>query len=136
MTSGVLSQVLLSLAFVVAIARVGGYLSERAGQPPVVGEIVAGVLLRPVTARLGGAPVGRLLLPAGVTPYLTVVAQLGLAVFMLIVGIEVDIGTLSRRRSRWPPWRWARPRCRSCSVGCWRWRSGAGTRYPQAAVRS
>ncbi|GIF21817.1 Kef-type K+ transport system membrane component KefB [Actinoplanes tereljensis] len=97
MTSEVLSHVLLSLAFVVALARLGGFLFERAGQPPVVGEIVAGILAGPSLLGLIAPQVSHLLLPADAKPYLNMLAQLGLVIFMLVVGLEVETATLGRR---------------------------------------
>ncbi|WP_436531410.1 cation:proton antiporter domain-containing protein [Actinoplanes sp. HUAS TT8] len=87
MTSTLLSQVLLSLAIVVVLARLGGFLFERLGQPPVVGEIVAGI---------AAAQFSHVLLPDAVRPYLNLIAQLGLVIFMLIVGLEVETVTRAR----------------------------------------
>ncbi|BCY10174.1 cation:proton antiporter [Actinoplanes sp. L3-i22] len=87
MTSAVLSHVLLSLAIVVLLARLGGFLFERLGQPPVVGEIVAGI----AAAQFGGV-----LLPSDARPYLNLIAQLGLVIFMLIVGLEVEVVARAR----------------------------------------
>ncbi|MFI1993085.1 cation:proton antiporter [Actinoplanes sp. NPDC020271] len=81
MTSTLLSQVLLSLAVIVVLARLGAFVAERLGQPPVVGEIVAGI----AAAQFSGV-----LLPEAARPYLNVIAQLGLVIFMLIVGLEVE----------------------------------------------
>ncbi len=81
MTSTLLSQVLLSLAIIVVLARLGGFVAERLGQPPVVGEIVAGI---------AAAQFSDVLLPVDARPYLNVIAQLGLVIFMLIVGLEVE----------------------------------------------
>jgi Kef-type K+ transport system membrane component KefB len=86
-TSGVLSHVLLSLAVVVLLARLGGFLLERLGQPSVVGEIVAGI----AAAQFSG-----LLLPDDARPYLNLIAQLGLVIFMLIVGLEVEVVARAR----------------------------------------
>ncbi|MET0425408.1 MAG: cation:proton antiporter [Actinoplanes sp.] len=97
MTSHVLSQVLLSLAFVVAVARLGGYLFERLGQPAVVGEIVAGIVAGPSLLGLIAPQVKAFLLPADAVPYLNLLAQLGLVIFMLVVGLEVETVTLGRR---------------------------------------
>jgi Kef-type K+ transport system membrane component KefB len=96
-SSAVLSQVLLSLAFVVALARLGGYLFQRLGQPPVVGEIVAGILAGPSLLGAVAPQAAAVLLPPAVLPYLTLLAQLGLVIFMLVVGLEVETATLGRR---------------------------------------
>ena len=81
--------VFVDIAVIMLAARVMGALFQRIRQPAVVGEIVAGMLLGP--SLLGAFP-GDLhdrLFPAGeVRQYLGVLAQLGLVIFMFIVGME------------------------------------------------
>ena len=83
--------VLVDIAVVIVAARLMGGLFRRLRQPAVVGEIVAGILLGP--SLLGQLP-GHLderLFPLDVRPYLQIVAQLGLVIFMFIVGLELDL---------------------------------------------
>jgi hypothetical protein len=72
-----LAHVLLALAAVVATGRGLGKLFAYLGQPPVVGEVTAGILLGP--SFLGWIVPGAssFLLPPSVAPYLGVLAQLG-----------------------------------------------------------
>ncbi|MGE0029352.1 cation:proton antiporter [Pseudonocardia sp.] len=95
----IIPYVLLDVAIVVAAARIMGQLFRRIGQPAVIGEIVAGIALGPTL--LGALPgnLDTLLFPPDVRPYLSVIAQLGLALFMFIVGLEVDL-SLIRGRGR------------------------------------
>ncbi|GAA3432645.1 cation:proton antiporter [Kutzneria kofuensis] len=86
---------LIALAVVLAAAQLAGASAGRLGQPPVVGEIVAGILLGPTL--LSGA-VPRALFPADVRPGLTALADVGVAVFMFVVGLELDHRTLRGRR--------------------------------------
>src|SRR5205823_9020755 len=83
--------VFIDIAVIVVVARLFGALFKKIRQPPVVGEIIAGVLLGPTL--LGAFP-GDLpgdLFPTDVRSYLKVVAQLGLIIFMFIVGLELDV---------------------------------------------
>ena len=89
--------VLLDMAVVIAAARLMGKLFARFRQPAVVGEILAGVMLGPTLLGLLPGDLDLVLFPPDVRPYLTVIAQLGLVLFMFIVGLEVDL-TLSRGR--------------------------------------
>ncbi len=78
---------LLSLAIIVAAARVLGYAANRIGQPAVVGEITAGILLGPTVL----APeVSHWLFSSTTRQSLTGLADLGLALFMFITGYELD----------------------------------------------
>lgn len=83
--------VFVDIAIIMVAARLFGRLAIRVGQPPVVGEIVAGLALGPsLLGLLPGDPVG-FLFPPDVLPYLNVLAQLGLILFMFIVGLELDV---------------------------------------------
>jgi Kef-type K+ transport system membrane component KefB len=94
----VIAFVLLDIAIVVVAARLVGRLFKRFGQPAVIGEIVAGIALGPTL--LGALPgqLDQVLFPADVRPYLSVIAQLGLALFMFIVGLEVDLSLIRGRQ--------------------------------------
>jgi Kef-type K+ transport system membrane component KefB len=97
-TAATTAAVLLALAVVVAVAQLAGAAARALRQPPVVGEIVAGIALGPSLLGLVAPGAVDALFPADVRPYLQLVAQLGLVVFMLLVGLEVDLDVLRRRR--------------------------------------
>lgn len=97
-TDVLIAQVFLALAFVIGFARLGGALFERLGQPAVVGEIVAGIAVGPSLLGLLLPELSTLLVPTATRPYLQMIAQLGLVVFMLIVGLEVEIVMMGRRK--------------------------------------
>ena len=83
--------VFIDIAVIVVVARAMGALFRRLHQPAVVGEIVAGILLGPsVLGAFPGDLPGRLFPPEQVRPALNVVAQLGLIIFMFVVGLELD----------------------------------------------
>ena len=87
----IVAVVLLDIAVIVLAARGMGILARRVGQPAVVGEIVAGLVLGPsLLGQFPGNPsLG--LFPLVVRPYLNVVAQIGLVIFMFIIGLELDL---------------------------------------------
>ncbi|MFL5578923.1 MAG: cation:proton antiporter [Gemmatimonadaceae bacterium] len=79
---------LVDLAIIVVAARSLGALARRFGQPAVIGEIVAGILLGPtVLGRLAPGLPERLFPPD--VP-LRALADLGLVFFMFLVGLELD----------------------------------------------
>ncbi|WP_329202973.1 MULTISPECIES: cation:proton antiporter domain-containing protein [unclassified Streptomyces] len=92
-----LTGVLIAVPVVLLLCGAGAVVMRRCGQPAVVGEIAVGILLGP--SLLGWVwPQGQgWLLPAGVLPYLGVLGNLGLVVFMFLVGFELDLGLLRGR---------------------------------------
>lgn len=91
--------VFLDVAIVVAMARLFGRLFQKMGQPAVIGEIVAGIALGPTLLGLLPGHLDMVLFPTEVRDYLKVIAQIGLILFMFIVGLEVDLTTVRERRA-------------------------------------
>jgi Kef-type K+ transport system membrane component KefB len=88
---------LVALAAVLAVGQLLGRVFSRIGQPAVLGEIVAGILLGPsVLGRIAPA-VSDAVLPVSVAPALGHVAQLGAVLYMFLVGVELEFGTLRTR---------------------------------------
>lgn len=92
----IIPLVLLDIAIVVVAARLMGRLFRRLRQPAVVGEIVAGIVLGPSLLGLLPGNLPALLFPPDVRPYLTVIAQVGLVLFMFVVGLEADMALIRR----------------------------------------
>ena len=85
------------LVVVVAAARLCGALATRIGQPHVVGEMAAGLLLGPsVLGRLAPSA-SSALFPAPSMAFLDALAQIGVLLFMFVVGLELDLAHLRRR---------------------------------------
>jgi Kef-type K+ transport system membrane component KefB len=80
--------VLAALAVIIALARAFGALARRCGQPAVVGEIGVGIVIGPTFFGVGLA--NHLFPVAGVRPALSGLGDLGLVLFMFIVGYELD----------------------------------------------
>jgi K+:H+ antiporter len=87
---------LLDLAMVVAVARLLGAVARRLGQPPVIGEVLAGLLLGP---SLFGSGFSSALFPDDIRPFLTALGNVGVALFMFVVGLELE-RTLVRGRGK------------------------------------
>jgi Kef-type K+ transport system membrane component KefB len=82
-----LPELMLALVVIVAAARLFGTLARKLGQPAVIGEILAGILLGPT---LAGGAITAAIFPASVRPALSVLADIGVCVFMFFVGLHVD----------------------------------------------
>jgi Kef-type K+ transport system membrane component KefB len=86
-----LLHVLMALAAVILVGRILSRVFTYFGQPPVIGEVVAGLLLGP---SLLGKEGSALILPPGVAPYLSMIAQIGVILYMFLVGLELNLGRL------------------------------------------
>jgi Kef-type K+ transport system membrane component KefB len=92
-----LMHLLLALLVVILAARAVAALCRRWGQPPVIGEVIAGILLGPSVLGRLAPDVAGFLFPPAVIPLLGVLAQVGVVLFMFLVGTQVDSGHLRRR---------------------------------------
>ena len=82
---------LVDLAVILVLAAAFGALARRLGQPAVLGEILAGLLLGPTLAH---GSLSTLLFPTEARPSLTALADVGVALFMFLVGLEFDVAAL------------------------------------------
>ena len=78
----------LQIAVIIAAAQCVGRLAQRLGQPQVVGEMIAGVLLGPSLFGLLAPDLQRALFPKETLGMLYVAAQLGVGLYMFLVGTE------------------------------------------------
>ncbi|MGZ3440783.1 MAG: cation:proton antiporter, partial [Polyangia bacterium] len=92
-----LAHVLLALVVVIVVARGVGSLFAYFAQPPVVGEILAGILLGPSVLGRFLPAAQAYLLPKEVAPFLGVLSNVGVILYMFLVGVELD-PTLLRKR--------------------------------------
>ena len=89
----------VQIAVLLVAARSLGWLSQRLGQPTVVGEILAGVVLGP-SVLSGLIPlVGEWVIPQNeVQGYLLeVVALIGVMLLLIVTGLETDLALIKRR---------------------------------------
>ncbi|WP_406435696.1 cation:proton antiporter [Streptomyces sp. NBC_00631] len=91
------THVVAALAMVIAASSALGAAARKLRQPPVIGQLVAGIALGP--SLLGMAPGGvyETLFPDQIKPILTSVAQVALVLFLFAVGYELDLGQLRNR---------------------------------------
>ena len=90
----VTAYVVGDVALILAVSSVLGAVARRLGQPTVVGQILTGILLGPtILGRVPGHP-GNHLFPHQTLPYLGVLAQVAVVIFMFVVGYEIDFRSL------------------------------------------
>lgn len=90
-THEVFWKLLLAIAVVIVAARLVGALFRKFGQPQVVGEIVAGVILGPTVLGALWPAATDYVFNDDVMPFIEVFAQVGLVFFMFLVGAELDL---------------------------------------------
>jgi Kef-type K+ transport system membrane component KefB len=83
----------------VLVARVTAMVLVRLKQPPVIGEILAGIMLGPsLLGRLAPEEAG-FLFPPNILPLLGVLSQVGIILYMFLVGVRLDTSMLRQRRT-------------------------------------
>jgi Kef-type K+ transport system membrane component KefB len=88
----------LQIVVIVATARLVGAGLAYFGQPRVVGEMAAGLLLGPSVLGLVAPSVSASLFPPASLGFLNALAQVGLLLFMFLVGLELDPAHLKSRQ--------------------------------------
>lgn len=89
-----LSRFIVQAVLIVAISRVLGFLLRRIGQPMVIAEIVSGIVLGPSLLGWLWPDLWQVLFPANAVALLSMLSQVGLVLFMFLVGLELDLKLL------------------------------------------
>ena len=87
----------IQLTIILVACRAVGWLAKRLGQPQVVGEMIAGIVLGPSVFGAISPEWQASLFPAESKPVLFSVCQVGLVVYMFLIGVEFDLGLIRRR---------------------------------------
>ncbi len=92
-----LSRLLVQLLVVILAARMTGVAFTRFGQPAVVGEMAAGILLGPSLFGWLSPDVFQFVFPAASLGTLKLLSQIGVCLFLFSVGMEVDAGHVRKK---------------------------------------
>jgi Kef-type K+ transport system membrane component KefB len=92
-----LSILLLQIIVIIVAARLFGWLFRRIGQPPVMGEMLAGIVLGPSLLGLLAPQTMAFLFPPASMGTLSLLSQIGVVLFMFVVGMELDLDHLREK---------------------------------------
>ncbi len=90
-------HVLMALIAILLASRLLGALFKKIEQPAVIGEMFAGILIGPSLLGRIAPEFYQYLLPTGIRPQIEVVAQIGVVLFMFLVGLELDTSGIRKR---------------------------------------
>jgi Kef-type K+ transport system membrane component KefB len=92
-----LSLLLLQIIVILVVSRVFGVIAKLFGQQTVIGEIIAGIILGPSLFGWMFPEVSAFIFPVDSLKSLQFLSQIGLAFFMFIIGMELDISKLKNK---------------------------------------
>jgi Kef-type K+ transport system membrane component KefB len=92
------AAIVVAVAVILCVAVLLGFAARKLRQPAVIGQIVAGITLGPsVLGRMPGN-LSQHLFPATALPVLSVLSQVGVVMFMVAVGYELNLRRLAGRQ--------------------------------------
>ena len=89
-------QLLFAVALLALAATVGGRVAERWRQPPVLGELLVGIVLGNLLPLVGGTSEHGEIASLGADPTLLFLGQIGVLILLFDVGLEADLQALAR----------------------------------------
>jgi len=88
---------LLEIIAILAVSKVFGFVITKIGQPSVIGEMIAGIVLGPSIMGFLFPEIFDFLFPLNSLANLEFLSQIGLAFFMFIIGMELDLDQLKNK---------------------------------------
>jgi Kef-type K+ transport system membrane component KefB len=92
-----LAILLAQIVTIIIVARFFGWVFRKIGQPSVIGEIIAGIVLGPSLLGLYFPEFSLTLFPLESLGNLQFLSQIGLILFMFVIGMELDLKVLKNR---------------------------------------
>ena len=92
-----LAILLAQIITIIFVARIFGWLFKKIGQPTVIGEILAGIFLGPSLIGMYFPEFSNALFPIQSLGNLQFLSQIGLILFMFVIGMELDLKVLRRK---------------------------------------
>jgi len=94
------AMLLLQIISILIVSRIFGFLFAKIGQPTVIGEILAGIVLGPSLLGLFYPEAFHFLFDPKLLGNLNILSQVGLILFMFTVGMDLNIGELKEKMGK------------------------------------
>jgi len=92
-----LAILLAQIITIIIVARFFGWIFRKIGQPTVIGEIIAGIFLGPSLVGMYFPEFSLVLFPIASLGNLQFLSQIGLILFMFVIGMELDLKVLKNK---------------------------------------
>lgn len=92
-----LAILLAQIVTIILVARFFGWVFRKIGQPSVIGEIIAGIVLGPSLLGMYFPEFSAILFPVASLGNLKFLSQIGLILFMFVIGMELDLKILKNK---------------------------------------
>lgn len=92
-----LARLILQIITIIFVSRILGFLFNKIGQPTVIGEIVAGIILGPSLIGSLVPEFSAFVFPPSSLANLQFLSQVGLILFMFVIGMELDLKVLKNQ---------------------------------------
>lgn len=92
-----LALLLAQIVTIILVAKLFGWVCVKLKQPSVIGEMIAGIVLGPSLVGLYFPEFSAFMFPKESLPNLQFLSQIGLILFMYIVGMELDLSVLRKK---------------------------------------
>jgi Kef-type K+ transport system membrane component KefB/nucleotide-binding universal stress UspA family protein len=91
-----LGTLLMQIVIIILIVRLVGFLFQKFGQPVVLGEILAGILLGPSVLGEISPKIMHFVFPSESLGNLNLLSHIGLILFMFVIGMELDWASIRK----------------------------------------
>lgn len=92
-----LALLLAQIVTIIVAARIFGWIFRKLGQPSVIGEMVAGIVIGPSVIGARFPDFSALLFPTESLGNLHILSQIGLVLFMFVIGMELDLNAIRKK---------------------------------------
>lgn len=90
-------MILVQIVTIIIVSRIFAYIFRKIHQPTVIGEIIAGIALGPSLLGMFFPEFSSALFPANSLGNLNLLSQIGLILFMFMVGMELDVKVIQTK---------------------------------------